>query len=126
MYDLFNNTNELKNDLLSTGMSNDLFEDFLNGSFDLVEIYNTFNKTINIEPFCRDNFLNHLLTVDNSTNADIVVQALCHLNIRNLTVDLNTFLNELNRDNINKYVSFIKHFSIKIYFAFLSLVIFFN
>jgi len=95
----------LKNDLLVTGMPNDLINDFLNGSFDLTEIYNTFNKTINIEPFCRNDFLNHILTVDNSPNADIVVQALCHLNIRNLTMDLNSFLNELNYDTINKYVS---------------------
>ena len=108
MYDLFNNTRELKNDLLLTGMPNDLIDDFLNGTFDLTEIYNSFNKTIDIRPFCQNDFLNHFLTVDNSNDSQIAVQALCNLNIRNLTMDLNTFNNELNRDVINKYVSFVK------------------
>ncbi|CAF3396951.1 unnamed protein product [Rotaria sp. Silwood1] len=103
IYDLFNNTNELKNVLLLTGMPNDLIDHFLNGSFNLTEIYDTFNKTINIEPFCRNDFLNHLLTVDNLTNPDIVIQALCQLNIRNLTMDINTFINQLNYNTINKY-----------------------
>ncbi|CAF2805540.1 unnamed protein product [Rotaria sp. Silwood2] len=103
MYDLFNNTNEFKNDLLLTGMPNDSIDHFLNGSFNLTEIYETFNKTINIEPFCRNHFLNHFLTVDNSTNPDIVIQALCQLNIRNLTMDISTFINQLNYDTINQY-----------------------
>ncbi|CAF0869889.1 unnamed protein product [Rotaria sordida] len=103
MYDLFNNTNELKNNLLLTGMPNDLINDFLNGSFNLTEIYDTFNQTINLESFCRNDFLNHLLTVDNLTNPDIVIQALCQLNVRNLTKDINTFLSQLNYDKINKY-----------------------
>ncbi|CAF4498656.1 unnamed protein product [Rotaria socialis] len=103
MHDLFNNTNQLKNDLLLTGMPNDLIDHFLNGSFNLTEIYDTFNKTINLEPFCRNDFLNYFLTIDNSTNATIVIQTLCQLNVRNLTMDLSTFANELNHDTINKY-----------------------
>ncbi|CAF1416980.1 unnamed protein product [Rotaria magnacalcarata] len=103
MHDLFNNTNQFKNDLLLTGMPNDLIDYFLNGSFNLTEIYDTFNTTINLEPFCRNDFLNYFLTIDNSTNATIVIQTLCQLNVRNLTMDLSTFANELNHDTINKY-----------------------
>ncbi len=103
--DLFNNTNELKNDLFKSGMSKDLIDDLLNGSFDLTDLYNTFNDTINFEPFCRNHFLNHILTVDNSTDANILIQALCQLNIRNFTMDLNVFVNDLNYDMINRYVS---------------------
>ena len=103
--DLFNNANELKGDLFKSGMSKDLIEDLLNGSFDLTDVYNTFNSTINFEPFCRNHFLNHILTVDNSTETDLLIQALCQLNIRNLTMDLNTILNDLNKDVINRYVS---------------------
>ncbi|CAF1365146.1 unnamed protein product [Adineta ricciae] len=101
--DLFNNTKELRTDLIQTGLSNDLVDDFLNGSFDLTEIYNSFNKTINLEPFCRMSFLNHILTVDDSDNAEIVIKALCQLNVRNLTMDLNTFINDLNIDTLNRY-----------------------
>ncbi len=103
--DLFNNTDELRADLSKSGMSKDLIENLLNGSFDLTDVYNTFNDTINFEPFCRNHFLNHILTVDNSTEANLLIQALCQLNIRNLTMDLNTFLNDLNHDVINRYVS---------------------
>ncbi len=103
--DLFNNTNVLRNDLSKSGMSKDLIDDLLNGSFDLTDVYNTFNSTINFEPFCRNHFLNHILTVDNSTEANVLIQALCQLNIRNLTMDLKTFLNDLNRDVIDRYVS---------------------
>jgi hypothetical protein len=122
--DLFNNTNELEKELLLTGMPKDVIEDFLNGSFDLTEIYKTFNKTINFEPFCRDDFLNHILTVDNSTNADIAVQALCHLNIRNLTMDINTFFNELDQDRINTYVSAQFLSTKKNFFLYISFIIF--
>lgn len=85
-------------------MSNDLIDNLLNGSFNLTEIYNTFNQSINFEGFCRKNFLNHILTVDNSTDAEILIQALCQLNIRNLTSDMNMFLNDINYDVINRYV----------------------
>ncbi|UJR36135.1 hypothetical protein I4U23_028869 [Adineta vaga] len=103
MSDLFNDTKRLKNDLVLTGLSNDLIDHFLNGSFDLTEIYNTFNKTINLEPFCRTSFLNHILTIDNSNNADIAIKALCQLNIRNLTMDLSTFINDLNHETLDGY-----------------------
>ena len=86
-------------------MPKDLMDDLLNGSFDLTDVYNTFNSTINFEPFCRTHFLNHILTVDNSTEANVLVEALCQLNIRKLSSDLNTVLNELNRDKIDRYVS---------------------
>jgi hypothetical protein len=106
-------------------MSNDLFENLFNGEFNLTEIYNTFNQTIDFEGFCRNNFLNHFLTVDNSTNVDILIQALCQLNLRNLTLDLNTFINDLNYDVINKYVrSFRKKKSLDL--LFFSLEIFLN
>jgi len=85
-------------------MSNDLIEILFNSSFNLTEIYNTFNQTINFEGFCRTNFLNFFLTVDNSTDVDILIQALCQLNLRNLILDLNTFINDLDYDVINQYV----------------------
>ena len=64
MYDLFNKTDELKNDMLLTGASNDLIDSFLNGSFNLTEIYNTFNRTIDFESTCRKDFLNYLITAE--------------------------------------------------------------
>jgi hypothetical protein len=91
-------------------MSNDLIEDFFNGSFDLTEIYKTFNETINFESFCRKDFLNHILTVDNSTDVDILIQALCQLSIRDLTMDMNIFVNELNYNMINRYVRILIKF----------------
>lgn len=86
-------------------MARDLIEDLFNGSFDLTSLYQTFNETINIEPFCRNHFLNYILTVDNSSDANILIQALCQMNIRSLSLDINTFLNNLNRDVIDEYVS---------------------
>ena len=94
-------------------MPKDLIDDFLNGSFNLTEIYDTFNRTINIEPFCRNDFLNYILTVDNSTDADILVQALCQLNIRSLMMDMNRFLDEFNQNLVNEYVSLIEFSSIR-------------
>jgi hypothetical protein len=87
-------------------MPTDLIENLFNGSFDLTDIYETFNNTIDLEPFCRNDFLNHILTVDNSTDADILIKALCQLNIRNLTMDISTFVDNLDKDLINRYVSF--------------------
>jgi hypothetical protein len=87
-------------------MPRDLIENLFNGSFDLTDIYETFNNTIDLEPFCRNDFLNHILTVDNSTDADILIKALCQLNIRNLTMDISTFVDNLDKDLINRYVSF--------------------
>lgn len=125
VYDLFNNTNQMKNDLLSTGLSSDLIDYLLEGSFNLTEIYDTFNKTINIESFCRNSLLNHFLTIDNSTNSSIVIQTLCQLNIRNLTMDLGRFINELNYDTLNKYVSVYLSYNQSIHILlFLSLITF--
>lgn len=104
LYDLFNNTDDLKRSLLTTGISNDLLEILLNGSFNLTEIYDKFNQTINLENFCRNNFLNHFLTIDNSTEVDILIQTLCQLNIRNLIMDLNLFRNDLDFELIKQYV----------------------
>lgn len=103
--DLFSNTTELKNKFIVSGMPRDVIEDLFNGTFNLTHLYETFNETINIEPFCRNQFLNNILTVDNSTDERIVIDALCQMNIRKLTPDINFFLNELNRDAINRYVS---------------------
>ena len=104
--DLFSESEKLRHFLQSTSMSNELINDLLNGSFNLTEIYQTFNETVNIEPFCRDQFLNHLLTIDNQTTNDLLVQSLCHINIRNLTTDLNYFLTEYQPDVLNNYVSY--------------------
>ena len=103
--DLFSNTTELKNKFIVSGMARDVIEDLFNGSFDLTDLYETFNGTINFEPFCRNQFLNYVLTVDNSTDASVLIEALCQMNIRNLTSDINIFLNDLNRDVIDRYVS---------------------
>jgi hypothetical protein len=40
-----------RNDFLSFGMAKDLNNDFLNVSFDLTDISNTFNQTIDFESF---------------------------------------------------------------------------
>lgn len=106
--DLFNETKELRKTLLASGMPPDIMEDLLNGSFNLSDLYETFNQTINIEPFCRENLLNNLITIDNSTRADEVVKALCNLNIRKFTMDLSFFLNEIQPDTLNAYVSEIE------------------
>ena len=126
--DLFNQTDGLKKDLLVSGMSRDLIENLFNGSFDLVDVYKTFNNTIDFEPFCRNHFLNHILTVDNSTDVNILIQALCQMNIRNLTMDINTFVNDLNHDVINRYVSSRKDRERKYsnFIFFCSLAIFLN
>lgn len=103
--DLFSNTTDLKNKFIVSGMARDVIEDLFNGSFDLTDLYETFNDTINFEPFCRNHFLNHILTVDNSTDASVLIEALCQMNIRNLTSDFNSFLNDLNRTVTDGYVS---------------------
>ena len=106
--DLFNETKELRKTLLASGMPPDIMDDLLNGSFNLSDIYDTFNQTIDIEPFCRESLLNNLITIDNSTRADELVKALCNLNIRKLTTDLSFFLNEIQSETLNAYVSEIE------------------
>ena len=103
--DLFTNTTELKNNFIVSGMARDLIEDLFNGSFDLTSLYQTFNETINLQPFCRNHFLNYILTVDNSSDENILIEALCQMNVRNLTMDLNTFVDDLNHEAIDRYVS---------------------
>ena len=102
--DLFNSTEQLRKDLLTHGMPTDLMNDLLNGSVNLTEFYQNFNGSIDIEPFCRKDFLNHLITIDNSTQTDVLVQALCHLNMRKLLANMNFFTNEMDIDTINNYV----------------------
>ena len=106
--DLFNETKELRKTLLASGMPPDIMEDLLNGSFNLSDLYETFNQTIDIEPFCRESLLNNLITIDNSTRADELVKALCNLNVRKFTMDLSFFLNEIQPDILNAYVSEIE------------------
>ena len=105
--DLFNETKELRKDLLAAGMPQEVMNDLLNGSFNLSDLYETFNQTIDVEPFCRESLLKHLITIDNGTNPEQLVQALCHLNVRKLTMDLSFFLNEIQSDTLNAYVSSI-------------------
>ena len=119
--DLFANTTELKNNFIVSGMARDLIEDLFNGSFDLTSLYQSFNQTINFEPFCRNHFLNYFLTVDNSSDAHILIEALCQMNIRSLIMDLNTFLDYLDHESIDRYVS-MKGSSFRGVFLYLILV----